>query len=221
MRISELSRTSGVSVATIKYYMREGLLPPGSAGTAPNQAEYGEGHVHRLHLIRTLLQVGGLSVAAARSAVAAIEDGSLSAHEAIAVAHNALPRPRRPTATGAGDDGADLAGARAEVRTYLVDDVGWSVDDAESAVGLLAESLLALRRLGRTVGPGVFAPYVTVAGRMADRELATMDPAAPRDQLVEEAVIGTVVFETAFVALRRLAHADRSAHRFGAVRSSS
>src|SRR5438093_343383 len=31
MRISELSRRSGVPVATIKYYRREGLLPEGRA----------------------------------------------------------------------------------------------------------------------------------------------------------------------------------------------
>ncbi len=28
MRISELSRRSGVSIPTIKYYLRDGLLPP-------------------------------------------------------------------------------------------------------------------------------------------------------------------------------------------------
>jgi len=65
MRIGELARRSGVSIPTIKYYLREGLLPPGAA-TAPNQASYGEEHLHRLRLIRALLDVGGLTVAAAR-----------------------------------------------------------------------------------------------------------------------------------------------------------
>ena len=31
MLMAELSRRSGVPVATIKYYLREGLLPPGEA----------------------------------------------------------------------------------------------------------------------------------------------------------------------------------------------
>lgn len=39
MRISELSDVTGVSVATIKYYLREELVPPGER-TAPNQADY-------------------------------------------------------------------------------------------------------------------------------------------------------------------------------------
>ena len=37
MRISELSTASGVPVPTLKFYLREGLLPPGDA-IAVNQA---------------------------------------------------------------------------------------------------------------------------------------------------------------------------------------
>ena len=37
MRISELSSVTGVPVPTIKYYIREGLLPRGER-TAANQA---------------------------------------------------------------------------------------------------------------------------------------------------------------------------------------
>ena len=35
MRIAELSQTTGVPVPTIKYYLREGLLPSGEL-TSPN-----------------------------------------------------------------------------------------------------------------------------------------------------------------------------------------
>lgn len=48
---------------TIKYYLREGLLAAGEL-TSPNQAHYGPGHERRLRLIRALLDVGGLSLAA-------------------------------------------------------------------------------------------------------------------------------------------------------------
>ena len=63
MRIAELSRLSGVTPATIKYYLREGLLAPG-VHTHPNQVEYTEHHVTRLRLIRALIEIGGLSVSA-------------------------------------------------------------------------------------------------------------------------------------------------------------
>lgn len=35
MRLADLSKRSGVSTATIKYYLREGLLPPGGRSTRP------------------------------------------------------------------------------------------------------------------------------------------------------------------------------------------
>ena len=61
MRMAELSTTSDVPVATIKYYLREKLLPAGESETA-NQARYGSTHLDRLRLIRALIDVGGLSV---------------------------------------------------------------------------------------------------------------------------------------------------------------
>ena len=72
MRISALSARSGVAVATIKFYLREGLLPPGTA-TATNQADYDETHVRRLRLIRALIDVGGVPVASARAVVEALD----------------------------------------------------------------------------------------------------------------------------------------------------
>ena len=48
MRMSELSRLSGVSVTTIKYYLREGLLPAGRQLSA-TQAEYDGSHLRRQH----------------------------------------------------------------------------------------------------------------------------------------------------------------------------
>lgn len=86
MRISELSHASGVSIPTIKYYLREGLLQPGSR-SAPNQAQYDQGHIHRLRLIRVLMDVGGLGVAGVRSTLEAIADERLPMH-------GLLPGPR-------------------------------------------------------------------------------------------------------------------------------
>ena len=53
MLLSELADATGTSAASIKYYLREGLLPAGRRVTA-TRADYGERHVERLHLIRTL-----------------------------------------------------------------------------------------------------------------------------------------------------------------------
>lgn len=53
MRIRELAEATGVSVQTIHYYLREGLLPP-PVKTAPNMAYYGQEHVEDIRLIKDL-----------------------------------------------------------------------------------------------------------------------------------------------------------------------
>ncbi len=208
MRISELSRASGVPVPTIKYYLREGLLPAGRP-TAPNQADYGELHVHRLRLVRALVDVGGLGIAAVRAVLHAIADETLSPHQMLGVAHHALGPPP--------DQGAianDVAEAREEVDRFLAE-LGWRVSPGAPSRRKLADALVALRRLGREADAKAFLPYAKAAEKLAARELASMPDDAPRAELVERAVVGTVVFEAALVALRKLAEEHHSALRFG------
>ncbi|MEP6649003.1 MAG: MerR family transcriptional regulator, partial [Lapillicoccus sp.] len=55
MRLAELCAATGVPAATVKYYLREGLLPPGERVSA-TRADYGPPHVERLRLIRALVE---------------------------------------------------------------------------------------------------------------------------------------------------------------------
>ena len=87
MRISELSEQTGVPVPTIKYYLREGLLPEGER-TSATQAVYGEKHVERLRVIRALLDAG-VSIAETPRVVAALDDPPASPHELLGTAHAA------------------------------------------------------------------------------------------------------------------------------------
>src|SRR5882672_1697160 len=88
MRMAELSAQSGVSVATIKYYLREGLLPPGER-TSPNQAQYAAGHVRRLKLVRALLDIGGLTVSRVRDVLAGI-DSPTGIHQVLGITQRGL-----------------------------------------------------------------------------------------------------------------------------------
>ncbi|MDX2026822.1 MerR family transcriptional regulator, partial [Microcella sp.] len=45
--MSELSATTGTPVPTLKFYLREGLLPAGER-TSPNQSQYDDSHVERV-----------------------------------------------------------------------------------------------------------------------------------------------------------------------------
>ncbi|MBX6318713.1 Cd(II)/Pb(II)-responsive transcriptional regulator [Pigmentiphaga sp.] len=51
MKIGELAARTNTPVETIRYYEREGLLPP-PGRTAGNYRVYGEPHVERLQLVR-------------------------------------------------------------------------------------------------------------------------------------------------------------------------
>ena len=52
--IGELAQAAGVTTRTIRYYVAQGLLPPPHGGG--RVASYGEGHLHRLELIKLLKQ---------------------------------------------------------------------------------------------------------------------------------------------------------------------
>jgi DNA-binding transcriptional MerR regulator len=212
MKMAELSRMAEVPVPTIKYYVREGLLPSG-VPTAPNQAEYGDDHVRRLRLIRVLKEVGDVSVAQIRKVLEAIDAEEVSMHEVLGQAHHALGPIREPAVVS-----DELRQAKDDVDRFIAD-LGWRVSAEAPARWTLAEALLALRRLCGAGGPEVFAPYAEVAERIAAAELGQGPPGDSRAETVEWMVIGTVVYEAALAALRRLAQEHHSAARFGRKRS--
>lgn len=57
MRIGELARITGARAETIRYYEKEGLLPP-PARTSANYRSYGEPHRQRLSFIRRARDLG-------------------------------------------------------------------------------------------------------------------------------------------------------------------
>jgi DNA-binding transcriptional MerR regulator len=191
-------------VATVKYYIREGLLPAGTP-TAPNQAEYGDKHVRRLRLIRTLREVGGLEIERIRRVVTAIEDEDLSRHDLFGVAQRALESAR--TSAEVTDE---VRQARADVDRF-VEGLGWQVRPDAAARDELADALAGLRRLGRDYGTEVFRPYTEAADRMAAWEVRAIPPSEPPSVAVERMVVGSIVFGAIFDALRRLAHEHHSA----------
>lgn len=207
MKVSELSLRSRRSIPTIKYYLREGLLPPGRR-TAGNQADYGEDHLHRLRLITTLLDVGGLPIATVRTVLDAIDNESMSMHEVLGVAHHGLALRRSDAAP------SKTFEAAAEDVDQFLDELGWQVKADAPAKRELAGALVSLRQLGWNVGADVFSRYALAADELASWELGRTPPASSRSRTVEAVVVGTVVFEVALIALRRLAEERHSAARF-------
>ncbi|WP_399093445.1 MerR family transcriptional regulator [Streptomyces sp. BBFR2] len=205
MRIGELSRETGVAVPTIKYYVREGLLPAGRL-TSPNQAVYEESHARRLRLIRGLMEVGGLSVAAVREVLAAV-DSPEPVHKVLGAAQHAVTPP-------VGGEPGGLEEARNAV-AELVRRRGWRVDLANPSVEAMAVTLATFRDIGHGAFEEVLDDYAEACERIARADLEFAGRGAEVDRLVESVVVGTVLGDTVLAAMRRLAQVDASARRFG------
>ena len=146
MRISELSSRTGVTVATIKYYLREGLLPEG-VRSSPTQATYDESHVERLRVIRALIE-SGVSVAESRKVLAALDNPPASAHDLLGAAHAAVVPPVE----------GDVDVAEAE---RLAERIGWQRGMCdEHVLAGVARALEGLDRAGFTVPDDVMAVYL-------------------------------------------------------------
>lgn len=195
MRISELARAGGVSLPTVKYYLREGLLPPGRA-TAATQAEYDESHVARLRLVRALVDVGGLSLAAVREVLATLDTETPGQiHQAVGQAHAALGRPPAPD--------PDHLPSRA---LALLTELGWAVDPQAPALRQLDTALATLDELGMAMGADQLHTYAQAALVIATSDVARVPTGSAADA-VAFVVLGTVLNEPVLLALRRLAQA--------------
>jgi DNA-binding transcriptional MerR regulator len=207
MKISELSERSGVPLPTIKFYIREGLLPPGEP-TAKNQAAYGQAHVDRLDLVCALKEEAGMSVATI-ARVLASADGARE--DAIAGGLRALDDR----------DPVPLDETRAEYQAgrKLVEraakSVGWTVRTDDAAVSdALREASRAMMTIRRAF-PWIETHHVAFYARVAD-EIAAFeipddwDPAGAPGASLKYALLGTYLFEPLILALRRFAHAERS-----------
>jgi DNA-binding transcriptional MerR regulator len=194
-----------VPIPTIKYYLREGLLPPGVA-TAANQADYAEEHVRRLRLIRALIDVGGVSVAGARGVVGALtaEDDPL---ELLGTAQEAVAPRRR-----AGRETPAWAAARERVLA-LIAARGWLIHPESTAIALVADTLAAAETLEVSELFAHLDEYVDAAAGLAATEVRTvLDRSDPAGRM-ELVVLGTVLGEALFNGLRMLAHQHESARQ--------
>ncbi|NEB03411.1 MerR family transcriptional regulator [Streptomyces sp. SID13726] len=202
MRISELSRRSGVSVTTIKYYLREGLLPSGRQ-TSATQAEYDEEHLRRLRLIRALTGVRGLSVNTTRHLLDVLAEHTGDTHRQLGLALGAIRLEETPP-----EEVPETAAVDA-----LVDKLGWRVHEAAPARAALAETLASLRSLGAPLDWHTLLPYARLAERTAVLDLDQLDGIGEPLEKAERALLLTVLLEPALLALRRLAQENESARR--------
>jgi DNA-binding transcriptional MerR regulator len=209
MRMSELSETCGVAVPTIKYYIREGLLPPGER-TSATQASYDEAHVKRIRLIRALIDIGGLPVATAARVLAAVDDTDLPLSHVfgvaqLAISHDDLYAP-------VDDDSPGLATV-----TRAAADRGWQVTDNNPGRQGAARVLDAYAALGYSPLAGLSPAYLEAAELIARADLEAVAERTAIEDMAETVVVGTVLGDALVAALRRIAQEHVAVQLFAGV----
>ena len=199
MWMAELASRSGVSVATIKYYLREGLLPAGES-TGATRSRYDDTHVRRLRLIRALTDVAGLRLDTVRQVLEGIE-GARSWHDAVGSAHTRL--------SGAGDDTAPPSSGSLSRVDALLRRQRWELGADHPQAAVLARTLDALDGLEHPVGDDLLDLYAAAMRPVAQHEVSAVR-ADDRDASIEAAVIGTLVQEPLLLAIRRIAQENVS-----------
>lgn len=203
VRISELSERSGVSVPTIKYYLRERLLYPGTA-TSVTGATYDDRHTERLWLIRALVDVGGMSLDRVRDVLACVDDQTADLHTALGAAHEQL----------SGEPKNEPSAASTAACDELIRQRDWQITADSRHVRALATSLDTMADAGIPITDAMLGGYADAAELIAETEIDPM-PLTGRDVSATYAVTGTVLAEPVLLAIRRIAHESLSARRFG------
>lgn len=202
MRISELAEASGVSLPTLKYYLREGLLMPGAV-TGRTRAEYDETHLERVRLVRALVESGGLGIAGVRAVVDALEHPPASPHQLLGVAHRALPPPVEPTTPS-------------EEVVGWVRDLGWEPCLDSPLLGSLTRALADVRAAGVPLSDAALRAYAEAARRLAAVDVEVAAEASSPAAALHTVVVGTVMLDPLIATLRRLAQEVESAQGLGA-----
>ncbi|MFF3939965.1 MerR family transcriptional regulator [Streptomyces phaeofaciens] len=212
MRLAELSERSGVSTATIKYYLREGLLPPGRQVNATTAA-YDEEHLRRLRLVRAMIQVGRIPVATVREVLGHVDDDALGRTIRLGAALWALPQLPEPDA-----EDEHVRAARAEADT-LLETLGWAnarlLTTISPAYRSLVVAVAAMRRLGYEWDPELLVSYARLMHRAAVLDLDFVETQESEAERIETAVLGAILVEPMLQALHRLAQEEESARRYG------
>lgn len=216
MRISELATRAGESVPTLKFYIREGLLPPGKR-TGRTQALYSEEHVKRLELIRLLKEELNMSLERIGEIIRSAESGGA---ELLRTGLDAAQETRHGKKLERVD--REVARAWKELNT-LEESLGWSLSPEDPAWADAAQALAAILRAFPEEDPQKFLPrYAELMQQMAAEEIPDdFDPIASPWESFRLAILGTYLYEPLILALRRMAHSQRSTELYLARQKNS
>lgn len=193
LRISGLADRTGVPLATLKFYLREGVLHPGHARNR-TQSDYDESHVRRVQLIRALADGAGLSLAEVSRVIDLLEQPPprhrlLGEAQQTLLPDTALPdAPHDPWVAARYEDSC-----------------------APDLVALLSEQLADARRAGAILEEEQLAAFADASERIAEADLRSVP--AEQDAAVRQVIVGTVMTDPVLRTMRLIEQQRASARR--------
>lgn len=197
MIITELAERSAVPPATIKYYVREGLLPPGRR-VSQKSTEYTEEHLQRLRLVRAMLEVGKLSTSSVLDVLAALDSPGLDIIYALEAAQRALTRSVVTSTSEPSTEALHRIDAVAER-------AGWGDCADNIGRGIAARAIDAAEMAGVHLEDDYLDSYATGANTIAQADMGALQGLPDRSSIVHVMVIGTVLGDPLSAGLRRIA----------------
>ncbi|MDR6505384.1 MerR family transcriptional regulator [Arthrobacter oryzae] len=203
MQLKELSGRTGVSAASIKYYLREGLLPAGETIHA-TRAQYSARHVERLELIQALRRIVGLNIEQIRGLLKIADDGAprlalLAAVQRV-VLHLDTP------AAGGGDVRAPATDAVVRLRNWP--------DYPSDARNALNAHLELMKSLNIPVSGELLDNYSKAMDDVAELDIAATTAPDSDDQLILTAAVGMHMHSQLLLKLLALAQASHAIRRY-------
>ncbi|MDN5660542.1 MAG: MerR family transcriptional regulator, partial [Brevibacterium aurantiacum] len=189
MKLSALAAESGVSTASIKYYIHVGILPPGRKRNATT-AVYSQAHLDRLALITWLRRELGSPIESIAALTRSIDDESLENIELMGIcqrlaleASNVLKSadPASPPAPESSSVENDICG--------VLHELGWP-DISPTAVASMAGVLDELSASGYQVGPDTIRRHIQSLAEVASKNTSPITDDLSRDRICIEVMRG-------------------------------
>lgn len=203
MQLKELSEQAGVPAASIKFYLREGLLPAGEAVHA-TRAQYSAGHVERLKLIQALRRIVGLNIEQIRGLLRMADDGAPRL-ALLAAVQRVVLNLDTPATSGGG------------VRAPAADDVvrlrNWP-DYPSDARNALNVHLELMEGLHIPVSGELLDTYSKAMDDVAGLDIALTTAPDSVDQLILTAAVGIHMHSQLLLKLLALAQASHAIRRY-------
>lgn len=226
MKLSALADASGVSTASIKYYIHEGLLRPGRKKNATT-AVYDDSHLHRLTLIRWLRDELSTPITGIAELTQAIDDDSLPTIELMGMCqelalrgNSGLPASalRVPGSapfalrSATDDDGAGDSTPTDrfdQIVAEALDRLGWP--DEESAARTALTRVLAMAdEAGYSVSVDSVIAQCRAIASVARDNIRPIGPELSRDEICLRVIRGITMHNRQLIATSALTHASLS-----------